>query len=530
MNHFYIGSGGIVVSGEDHNINDFDVFTYGGLFISGQANVKSVKHFSYNVSGGILVSSANYNYISSGSIIISGENHDINDYYVFSVGGTHLGGSAHSLFRKNYVDQMIGGLAVQGPPLHVISNYRYLVSGGLSLSGTANQESEIVVNISLRWVVFANIIVDITLGWSTGRAVLFFFRVEGECQPYSCPPIFDGSASEQKCNYFFVTNILADTPCDVCAQLSKRRFLRAIKSIKKFSAPARVSDIEIFEQNGFPQDCNTLEEIEFCQCLECAQFCQVVEDINEDNQGQNGSNNFHYIGNGRLFLKGGVTGVVKPNVIEGLTRDLSVIRTGCGCSVPSEIFLTHDFAKAAKLKDFLNRNGLVIPKIVTLSYNKNEQLWFSKLTYRGESLDSTGDERWSLIFDLKCTNSLDGIRDVWNPYYWKLGMSIRQISVSNNFAYDTKINLLFSDQGPCLKGELNVKCYLNVNSAIVESIEPPNIGLGVQLEDKIGLFKSEFWLRNPRFLIDVDVAVRSSSENTIKIGSIFPQNEISRLN
>ena len=565
MDYVYVGSGGISVGGPQHYSLDVDYEAVsGGLVFGGSADAAVPIRYNYEMSGGIVlggvaaddsyvktmgfgytgaggvvvggaaaVQGVTYSYVMSGGIHVSGPDNNVRDYdaCMDQAQPIIIGGSAivKAVTAFNYT--MSGGIHMGGGIAGTSSTYVYTGSGGIVIGGQApSPGGEIIIDLAIGWQTLADVVIDIPIGWNTGKVALFFFRIEGECLPYACPPIYDGSESEKNCNFSFITNIVSDSICDVCAQLSRKRFLRTIKSIKRFSRPARTADIEAFEESGVPQDCNTLEEIEFCQCFECAQYCQVVEDVNETNQNDGETSDYVYVGNGRIFIRGHSPAQDKPNVIEGLTASTANILTNCGCSVPSEIYFTHDFAKANRLKDFLNRNGLEIQRVVPLQYTKSDQLWYGNLSYRGKGIDGSTDERWTLVFNLQCTNIVDGNVDYWNPYYWKFGVNVRQQNLSDNSFKDTRLQLTFSEEGPCLKGEMNVRAFLNTRTLTVQPIQPPNISLGASMEDKIGLFKSDYWAKHPRFLIDLDVHNRDVPERRIQFGPLYPQVEVSRLN
>jgi hypothetical protein len=270
----YVGSGGISLGGPSVEIVDYGTSGSGGARVGGSA----VATVSSSVNAG---GTTAYVYVGSGGISISGPNDDIIDYGYCADAKIpiRIGGSAQTdvdgiVVTSNHIYTMSGGIVLGGQVEEMLANYTYTMSGGIIMGGGAAFENEIHIDISIGWNTFAIITVDIPIGWNTGNTPLFFYRVEGVCEPIQCPPIADNDPANKHCNYTFIKNIVASNVCDVCTQLADTRFLRTIKSIKQFSNPARESDILAFEALGkIDPLCNNLTPVDFCQCPPCAQFC-----------------------------------------------------------------------------------------------------------------------------------------------------------------------------------------------------------------------------------------------------------------
>lgn len=529
---------------------------------------------------------SNYTYVGSGGITMGGPLDNIIDYGYCADATVpiRIGGSADTsgngiVTTANFIYEGSGGISIGGEIEQTLANFQYTMSGGVTIGGGSTLENEIRVDIGIGWDTLALVTIDIPLGWNTGTTPLFWYRVEGVCEPLQCPPVaMETGCNPDSSNYSYIQNIVASNVCDVCTQLANKRFIRTIKSIQVFSNPARESDIESFEAQGkIDPFCNNLTQVDFCQCPPCAQFCdyegvsQGTNTVTTTQQitVQNGYKvtyelmvirnrlgriieQYYYpiytpdyvtliqtttttkpgytvLTTGRVRIGGEAIVSWKPHEIP-LAPDTSVVPTNCGCGVPTEVYFTHDLAKAAVFNNFLQRNGLKIPKTVLLSYSSANQSWYNSLMFNGTGTDGVSKERWSIVATLQCTNIVDGRFDTGNPYFWRLAILVRRQNVDQNSTADTRIQLNLAQQGPCERGELSMRAYLNVRTASVLPIDPPNISLGASITDKIGLFNGQFWINNPKFFTGLSVHDVDTNIQNIQFGPIFPENEVSRLN
>ena len=522
----YVGSGGISVSGPRHYILNAGYVPDSGVVVGGSA----VYHTSL----------PSYAYVMIGGVKISGPDYNIQDFSYCMTGGVRIGGSdvAHSVVH--YVYMATGGVRIRGQASQLSANYSYAMSGGVHIGGHATVDTEIHLDILIGWNTLANIAVDIQIGWNTGSTPLFYFRVEGECLPLACP-LEDTSITDKACSagssYYSIQNIVAQDVCDVCAQLQARRLIRYIKNIKKFSRPAREVDILAFEAKGIPQDCNTLVNVDFCQCVQCHIFCDP--DTQETRLIKKGlieppivnaphTRDFAYRGNGRFLVRGEAIVSWKPNEIP-ITPDTSTILTNCGCSVPSTIYLTHGLEIGAKIKDFLARNGNTLPSTLPLYYSKVQQKWLTSVGFEGMSVDGIHQERWSVILEMECSHEVDGTTDEGNPSYWRAAATVRQQNLANNTSLNTRLQVGFLREGPCVRGELNIRTYVDTKT-LKATTDSVGLVTDVKLEDKIGLFKSDYWLRHPKLRFDINIYDRSKALKHHLYGHIYPQLEISMVN
>ena len=144
----------------------------------------------------------------------------------------------------------------------------YLPTGSISISSNV----EFYVGQSSRrefsWRVGGSAEKEISFGWNVGEGEYYWYRVEGECEKINCE---NSGVDASQCNKMtFVTVVSARNVSEVCDALNSPRInppvnLR-VAFIKKYSRPVLKGSV--------PDDqCNTLEEQEFCHIPECLDYC-----------------------------------------------------------------------------------------------------------------------------------------------------------------------------------------------------------------------------------------------------------------
>lgn len=109
---------------------------------------------------------------------------------------------------------------------------------------------------------------EISFGWNVGEGEYYWYRVEGECGSVNCE---NSGVDASGCNKMtFVTVVSARNVAEVCDALNSPRInppanLR-VAFIKRYSRPVLKGSV--------PDDqCNILEEQEFCHIPECLDYC-----------------------------------------------------------------------------------------------------------------------------------------------------------------------------------------------------------------------------------------------------------------
>jgi hypothetical protein len=109
---------------------------------------------------------------------------------------------------------------------------------------------------------------DLSVSWDTIGSEYNWYRVESYCTPVECELM--GVNSDRCPSMTVVSTVAARNLEDLCATLTSPSLnppMRAkILSVQSYSR-------SLLKQNNSPDQCNVLEELEFCQIPECQDFC-----------------------------------------------------------------------------------------------------------------------------------------------------------------------------------------------------------------------------------------------------------------
>ena len=274
------------------------------------------------------------NYVATGGILISGEAVEEPTLAVTSSGGIVLGGSATALLSINLSTEGSGGIVLGGAATANIASsyegnggilivgeatiqaiYRYVATGGILISGDSPEESELSAIGSggivlggdateklilpyegygeiflvgeapiksffnfvqdVEWDVRSYFDLALDFDWDVGELPLKVYQVEGCCRPNDggfggCEVLPLDTNDALNCNQRFLQTIFARNLGEVCQFLTDTNWKWPICSIKKFSTEAL--DL-IYDGTNKPPECNTLDEVEYCQIPECFEFC-----------------------------------------------------------------------------------------------------------------------------------------------------------------------------------------------------------------------------------------------------------------
>lgn len=152
-------------------------------------------------------------------------------------------------------------------------DYQYSGAGSVTLSG----ESEISVGVSkgLRseWSVQGVFSSVFRSEWEVGEGEYYWYRVQGSCGEVRCDT--NGILYPDCENMTFMTVVAARNVTELCQTLSNPtinpRVDFRLESIKKYTRPVARSGSD---------ECNELEDQEFCQVAECLDYC-LDQDIRQ---------------------------------------------------------------------------------------------------------------------------------------------------------------------------------------------------------------------------------------------------------
>jgi hypothetical protein len=185
------------------------------------------------------------------------------------------------------------------------------------------------------------------------------------------------------------------------------------------------------------------------------------------------------------------------NTLKALTNTV----TRCKCNgMPFLVPFTHNMFTNNKFTQFLNRNGLKISRVLNLSYNEPNDSWQANLHFKGRSAQNNAMESWEIVFDLRCTNNVDG--DEIGQSVWRFGAHYWQKNLSTLEDYDTRILVAFIPDRICLNGNFNAAITIDTVQNLV-SVTPTSTVYQQLLYDNIGLFKNDYWTLNPDIVIQI---------------------------
>jgi hypothetical protein len=410
--------------------------------------------------------------------------------------------------------------------------------------------------------------------------------------PYGCPPIADDSASEQPCSFSFIKNVVADSVCEVCAQLKRDGFIRTIKTIKKFSIPARRSDRALFEAEGVPMDCNRLEEVEFCQCVECMAFCDYesvtinptgFETINTAaykpgfeylygpggllsvTPTEDGNCYVAYMNSGLFgtsgFIRLGSTEIWRypcPNVTTQVTVDVpnfsadvnGKIRIGGQAVVSWKPNVVDSVPDTSLVKTACDCPSL--PTKIWMSHNLSQANKLKDFLYRNAL---TLDNNLPLYYDANNQSwfsnlnwsglSRDGVTtEVWNIIFeWACtGQIAGQDLGSPVWKFGAYFNVRNVDNNTASNTRIlmtfsrqgpcvngELDFTMNLNTNTMIGDSDPEVEIGnVLLIDHIGIFNSTYWTKNPKFRVKITTLEAPEPVRNVVLGPYPPTNEIVR--
>jgi len=153
-------------------------------------------------------------------------------------------------------------------PGFITATPSYLPTGSISISSNVEFYFAQASQKEFSWRVDGLAEKEISFEWNTGEGEYYWYRVEGECGKINCE---NSGVDSSQCNQMtFVTVVSARNVSEVCDALNSPRInppvnLR-VAFIKKYSRPVLKGSV--------PDDqCNTLEEQEFCHIPECLDYC-----------------------------------------------------------------------------------------------------------------------------------------------------------------------------------------------------------------------------------------------------------------
>ena len=454
----------------------------------------------------------------------------------------------------------------------------YVSDGGeIVLSSQSEFESNSFFEQKIRWNTYSNFYVEKKFSWNTGDLVLKWYRVQGCCSSATknenpsggCDiinfqiedPTCVGASSQQQ----FIQNIAANSLTDLCNQLTNSGLRWEICSIKKFSLPADLRGVDV-------DQCNTLTEVPFCEIPECIEFCMKTNSIiyikarawveqvfvYESEGGEETLSSvseitapedaigFYESTGGEVVLSSesefssswsnnltisikGFASVAFEEILFGesvapeITQSTATVFTNCGLcdSMPLTLHLNHNLSKAGELVDYLKRNGQEIPSSIPMHYNSKLKSWLGHYHLFGIGESKNGQEKWNFLFSWSCDSNM-------GDNYWRFSSLITRTDLAEGTDYDTRLIIKFPPDQICSYSQnfsFNFTFDVNTFTKFVDN----NFDLAlneIMLYDKIGMFKTKNWLKDPILRMVVSKSSKTIDTQYKDIAPIFPNKPI----
>ncbi len=466
----------------------------GEIAISGEAEYKS-SYRSYEavaddpilLGGTAPITASNWSYEGSGGITLGGEIETVSpDRGWVGTGGIVLGGEAESHPKITYTGSgtvYISGLAIWG-------NYYVIGSGGITLGGTAPVTTPSVSYIGGGTVTLAGEAPVVSPDWHFTGSGGVVMGGEAEASVASAEWSYTGSGSivmdgdaeyrsSEDGNFWYIGSgsiTLGGTASDWRYIGSGSITLGGTASLggtwlgeytASAGATAFIESLEVnyFEGSDFEETLGGLSATVATKCSRCT-------------------------------------------------------------SIPVVLDMSHNLGDAAIFKEFLLRNGYVLPDILKMRYNRRNDAWQSNIHFRGSSNNASGqNESWSILAEWACTDELAS-QELGN-FIWKFSIYVKRKNLTTGMDFDTRVLLAFPAKEICDEAaRVGLDFSFAFDTATRYVTAENNIVVDVRLlYDNIGLFRSDLWLANPELLINIAEGGGAPDVLRQDIKPIFPKEE-----
>lgn len=384
-----------------------------------------------------------------------------------------------------------------------------------------------VYDFSTSWRILGPLEVDLTTSWNVGESAWHWYRVEGLCGTVNCDNLgmdYDGCS-----RMTFVTTVSARNLSELCETLSNpianAPVRSKISSIRKYSRPMLRDQI-------ISDDCNLLQDVEFCHVPECLDYCveesapllelknlvfphdqepyEVVATIPESDQSDLAAQldiPDELVARASVSASAFGLGYEYNDLATQADMEApSVSVSACGCTgIGSSMPIGHSLNKSYAFSNFLKSNGISFPNNLNLLYKSFDTSW-SSTTHL-----SLGTYEWVVYFGLSCVDGL-----------WRLSFSARGGSKQTRLVVDIPPEVICAGRRPSSMVEVyfdRISDALSVDRAIQVRTPPrtPRWSASSAVEvfvggifvphvvyyDELGLFNDSPWDYSP-FEIDIN--------------------------
>jgi len=191
-----------------------------------------------------------------------------------------------------------------------------------------------------------------------------------------------------------------------------------------------------------------------------------------------------------------------------LSEDTSRINV-CGCeNLSKNLSIAQNLINAGVFSDFIQSNSITFDSVTKLVYKQKSNSWNNIFHYK----NNDNNIFWTIIFDLSCTNLVNGQET--DVFYYKFVFDAKYQNQSS--VLRTKISVNIDSNDICQNNNLYSKITIDTaNGGILVNGSYVNY---YSLIDKIGLFSNDYW--NNKLSYE---NVRSGRSNAPFITGIFPE-------
>jgi hypothetical protein len=193
--------------------------------------------------------------------------------------------------------------------------------------------------------------------------------------------------------------------------------------------------------------------------------------------------------------------------------------TRCDCAeISTEIDLGHNFAQNNVFAQFLVRNGLTIESPIGMRYNSVNNMWQANLSFQGLSPNVDSLERWTLVFEVKCTNTIGAT--ILGQDVWQVGVQIVRRNLSTLEDFDTRILVALLPETACFSGDLVFTSVYDTQTDFAFIVPDATVYQNF-IWDNIGMFKNDFWIDNPNLILQVTEIGVEEAQRRVNLDSIL---------
>lgn len=214
------------------------------------------------------------------------------------------------------------------------------------------------------------------------------------------------------------------------------------------------------------------------------------------------------------------------NLESTLSEDISRVNV-CGCeNLSKNLNISQNLINAGVFSNFIKSNSIAFDSVAKLVYKQKSNSWNNIYHYK----NNDNNIFWTIIFDLSCTNSVNGQET--DIFYYKFVFDAKYQNQSS--VLRTKLSVNIDSNDICQSNNLYSK--ITIDTAYGGVLVNGSYTDYYSLIDKIGLFNNDYWNNNlsyenvrsgrssspfvmgefPEFIIN-DIQVTTNNDGYVKI-------------